>query len=69
MKTYIHETPKDYDSDDLTWEGGGNGYRSKKDDKICILRCPECGKENYAMAVNSGQCCWCGFTVNKKETK
>ena len=66
---YIHETPKDYDSDDVTWEGGGSGYRSKKDGKICILKCPACKKENYAMAVSSGQCCWCGFTADREVNK
>jgi excinuclease ABC subunit A len=26
-----------------------------------VAHCPKCGKENYAMAVIDGICCWCGF--------
>ena len=32
-----------------------------KDDMVLLIRCPKCGKENYALAVASGRCCWCGF--------
>lgn len=36
-----------------------------------LVRCFECpdagdrGRENYAMAVASGTCAWCGFDINK----
>lgn len=30
------------------------------DGKIFLVRCMECKKENYAPAVASGQCAWCG---------
>ena len=30
-------------------------------DEILLLRCPKCGRENYALAVADGMCCWCGF--------
>lgn len=30
-------------------------------DTMLLIRCPKCGKENYAIAVASGRCCWCGF--------
>ena len=32
-----------------------------EDDSILLLRCPKCGRENYALAAYSGICCWCGF--------
>lgn len=39
-------------------------YRNK-DGLLCIIRCFACepnrGKENWAMAVASGQCQWCGW--------
>ena len=28
--------------------------------KIYLVRCQECGLENYGPAVASGQCAWCG---------
>jgi ribosomal protein L37E len=29
--------------------------------KLYLVRCPRCGMENYAPAVISGQCVWCGW--------
>ena len=26
-----------------------------------LIRCPKCGSENYAMAVVTGVCVWCGY--------
>lgn len=45
-------------------QGKGVGY---VDDfgKACMIRCFECGKENYAPAVTSGMCAWCGYDANK----
>lgn len=39
-----------------------------KDGKIFLVKCPpsECGLENYASAVATGICAWCGFDANKK---
>ena len=34
--------------------------------KTYLVRCPKCKKENYAMAVSSGVCCWCGYDANKE---
>lgn len=28
---------------------------------ILVIRCPKCKRENWAPAVASGQCCWCGY--------
>jgi len=32
---------------------------------IGLIRCPECGAENYAPNVLSGNCSWCQFESNK----
>ena len=32
---------------------------------ILLIRCPKCGKENYAMAVADGICYSCGFNAHK----
>ena len=41
------------------------------DDMILLIRCPKCGRENYALAVAKGICVWCGFNgrelLDKKE--
>jgi ribosomal protein L37E len=29
--------------------------------ELLLIRCPKCGSENYAPAVCSGVCVWCGF--------
>jgi ribosomal protein L37E len=34
--------------------------------KICMEKCFKCGKENYAPAVATGSCAWCGHDANKK---
>jgi len=40
--------------------------------RLFLVRCFACGgergKENYAMAVASGQCAWCGW-IEKEEQK
>lgn len=38
----------------------------KKDGTLALQKCPKCNKENYAMAVLSGICCWCGYNANKE---
>jgi hypothetical protein len=49
-------------------KGKGFGY-CKDDGTVCMIRCFACGKENYAMAVNSGCCAWCGHNANKEGEK
>lgn len=45
------------------------GYVWKTSDgKLYVQRCPECEKENWAPAVASGQCAWCGH-VPIEETR
>ena len=31
------------------------------EDTVLLIRCPKCGRENYALSVYDGVCCWCGF--------
>lgn len=46
-------------------KGQGYGYQ-QEDGKTCMIRCFECGRENYAMAVSSGYCAWCNHDANKE---
>lgn len=39
------------------------------DGKAYLVRCPECGKENYVPAVILGRCAWCGYNSNKEENE
>lgn len=39
---------------------------------LLLLRCPECGNENYALNVARGICTWCGYDAHellKKKAK
>ena len=47
-------------------KGLGKGFVSISG-KIYLLRCFECGKENYAACVSSGICAWCGYNANEEE--
>lgn len=42
-------------------------YVFYEEGKAYLVRCPKCEKENWAMAVASGQCCWCVYDANKKD--
>jgi hypothetical protein len=33
--------------------------------KVFLVRCPKCKKENYSINVASGICTWCGLDGNK----
>ena len=39
------------------------------DGKAFVFRCPSCCKENWAAAIASGTCAWCGWTAYKNETR
>ena len=42
-----------------------------EEDLLLLIRCPECGEENYAPNVAKGICTWCGFdarTLLEEET-
>jgi ribosomal protein L37E len=49
-------------------KGKGVVY-TDKEGKTCMIRCTECGRENWAPAVSSGTCAWCGFDANAEEEK
>ena len=34
-------------------------------DDLLLIRCPKCGKENYAPNVISGICTWCGYDAHE----
>lgn len=62
--------PKTHDSDDVVFtdksgDKVGFGFKSKKTGRICIMRCPKCRKENYALAISTGSCAFCHFDPNK----
>jgi hypothetical protein len=68
----VIKNPKDYDHDDVRWkdfdtgEFTGFGYQGKKEgDPVCLIRCPECGRENYMAAVPTGACAWCPFKTHE----
>lgn len=48
-------------------QGKGFGYQWKG--RVCMVRCFECGKENYASSVATGICAWCGYSPNKDQDK
>lgn len=52
-------------------KGKGFGFTYDADGvtKICMVRCFKCGKENWAMAVITGNCAWCGHDANVKKGK
>ena len=39
----------------------GLGNFRDENGKLFLVRCPECCNENYAPAVATGQCVWCGW--------
>lgn len=39
----------------------------KSKGKVYLVQCPKCSRENWAGAVISGQCSWCGYDANKDE--
>lgn len=46
-------------------EAWRDGYlQGRNEGKICMIYCGECHKENWAMAVASGKCAWCGYDPN-----
>ena len=60
---------KTYKNNGVEWVGTpyqGFGYRDTDAGTIGLIRCPLCGKENYAMNVSSGICTWCPFNANEK---
>jgi ribosomal protein L37E len=46
-------------------EGRGFGYRDDSG-RVWMIRCFSCGRENWAPAVASCQCAWCGYKYDQK---
>ncbi len=61
----LQRNPDSYDHNDIVFSNTGCGYIGKNSKKIGLLRCPECERENYSMAVSSGQCASCGWDANE----
>ena len=55
-------------SEPVIKRGNGHGYISARTGKTCMIRCFECGAENYAMSVPSGFCAWCEHDANHNPT-
>lgn len=43
----------------------GHAWKDKDTGLVFMTRCIQCGRENYAPAVASGVCVWCGYDANK----
>jgi ribosomal protein L37E len=48
----------------MLYDNNGNFYDEKGN--YYMVRCPECGRENYAPSVASGVCAWCSYNGNTK---
>ena len=35
-----------------------------EEELLLLIRCPQCGEENYAPNVARGICTWCGFDAH-----
>jgi len=45
----------------------GHKFKNKETGKWCVVRCDKCERENYAPAVSSGVCVWCGWDENAQD--
>lgn len=70
IKYIIEKQPDDYDHDDVRFivdgEQKGFGFKARlpDDQTIALIKCPLCNRENYALAVSSGQCSFCEFNTS-----
>lgn len=65
----IKNSPPHYDHDEVVFEIDGVikgfGFIPREGDKtVALIRCPRCGRENYALNVASGKCTWCPFNTS-----
>jgi len=67
-KITVYPARSGYDSGNIECEGRLIGFKAVKDGGLFLTRCPECGLENYAMAVASGVCSWCGWSIHENAT-
>lgn len=64
MVIYPEDIVNVSENGNVRWDGKGYGFK-KIDGTYALIRCPACGKENYALNVLSGKCTWCPFDANK----
>ncbi len=55
--------PPEYDHDAVYVDGLYAGFVGRADSRVGLERCPMCKKENYALSVLCGKCCWCGWDL------
>ena len=67
MKIEVKINPASWDHDSVHLGEKGYAYISKDRQRLGLVRCPECEKENYALAVSSGQCGWCPYQVKMED--
>ncbi len=36
-------------------------FKDTYDNRLFMVRCPKCEKENWALAVANGECAWCFY--------
>lgn len=46
----------------------GYVFRDKQN-QVYLIKCPECGLENYSLNVASGICSWCGYKATLSDVK
>lgn len=61
MNIVIHDRVKGYDHTSFSYGERGNGFISGSG--VALTRCGRCNLENYAMAVLSGTCAFCGHSA------
>ena len=47
-----------------TKHGKGFSFWNESNQRWYMIRCHECGSENYSLSVSSGICWWCGHDAN-----
>lgn len=67
MKIEVKINPTSWDHDTVFVGEKGCGYISKDKERVGLIRCPECKKENYGLNVSAGQCCWCGWQLKLED--
>lgn len=55
-------------SENTIIKDAGVGYKDA-DGTICMIRCFRCGRENYAVAVPTGKCAFCGHDANENKSE
>lgn len=58
IEPLVYQTVKAEQKLEENFEANGKTY---------LVHCPKCGRENWAMSVSSGVCCWCGYDANAQK--